>query len=411
VSEVDVQQRIARLEGLLSRVLQRRGQPRSAPARENGMAAAAPPPAAIDDDVVDLADDDIVEIRESSLPAAAPARAAAVVPSPVPPPPLELAPIVQPPPVQAARVEPAPPVQAAPPLAPVALEQFPVEAEAYSSPATSSDIPVAYEPEPSQPPPARDGGMGWPSSVPPRAETRSETSFAESEPPPPVQAQRPSFGLDFDDEPPASSERSIASSMDEALADAAAREVPLKTPPPESGPQEAVIMPRASALPEPDVDEALPGASEAARIAEGVPTSAQLGNTVTLEEGGAVEFEVEAPAESGRKESAPPPSEDFEIRLPQREAGGTYDAKLAPPPEAQSELDAHRERAAAAVVAPVEPAEAVDALGDTLPDEAEVFERSAVRHGPVTSVTGAPQRFRPGSFLELLDASLKLGKD
>ena len=77
-------------------------------------------------------------------------------------------------------------------------------------------------------------------------------------------------------------------------------------------------------------------------------------------------------------------------------------------PEAQSELDAHRERAAAAAV---ESAEAVDALGDTQPDETEVFERSSVRHGPVTSVTGAPQRFRPGSFLELLDASLKLGKD
>jgi len=413
VTEVDVQQRIARLEGLLSRVLQRRGQPRSAPAPENGMAAAAPPAAAIDDEVVDLADDDIVEIRESSLPAAAPARAQAVVPSPVPPPPLELAPIVQPPPrvqppTAAARVEPPAHLEAPPPLA---LEQLPVEPESYSGPITSSDIPVAYEPEPSQPPPAHDGGMGWPSSIPPRAETPSETSFAESEPPPPVQAQRPTFGLDFDDEPPASSERSIASSMDEALADAAAREVPLKTPPPESGPQEAVIIPRSSALPEPDVDEALPGAAEAARIAEGVPTSAQLGNTVTLEEGSEVEFEVEAPAESGRKESAPPPSEDFEIRLPQREAGGTYDSKLAPPPEAQSELDAHRERAAAAVLAPAEPAESVDALGDTLPDETEVFERSAVRHGPVTSVTGAPQRFRPGSFLELLDASLKLGKD
>ena len=409
MTEVDVQQRIARLEGLLSRVLQRRGQARSAPSRENGMAAAAPPAPVVDDDIVDLADDDIVEIRESSLPAAGPARAAAVVPSPVPPPPLELAPIVQPPPVVQARVEPPPPVQAPPPLA---LDQLPVEPESYSGPVTSSsDIPVAYEPEPSQPPPAIDGGMGWPSSIPPRAEARSETSFAESEPPPPVQPQRPTFGLDFDDEePPASSERSIASSMDEALADAAAREVPLKTPPPESGPQEAVIMPRASALPEPDVDEALPGAAEATHIAAGVPTSAQLGNTVTLEEGNEVEFEVEAPAESGRKESAPPPSEDFEIRLPQREAGGTYDSKLAPPPEAQSELDAHRERAAAAVVAASEPAESIDALGDTQPDETEVFERSAVRHGPVTSVTGAPQRFRPGSFLELLDASLKLGQ-
>ena len=407
MSNVDVQQRLARLEGLLSRVLQRKNQPRSS-APENGMAAAAP--AAVDDDIVDLADDEIVEIRESAAPAAAPPVQPAVASAP--PPPLELAPLVAPPPLL--EVPPAVPAAVAVRAAvepPIALDELPVEAESYSSPAGSSDIPVAYEPERSQPPPA--SGMGWPSSVPPRAE--AETSFAESEPPQPAAAQRPGFGLDFDEEeePAASSRRPIASSMDEALADAAAREVPLKTPPPESGPQEAVILPKSAALPEPDVDEALPGAAEATTLAEGLPTSAQLGNTVTLDEGGAVEFEVEAPVESGQKESAPPPSEDFEIRLPQREAAGTYDSKLAPPPEAQSELDAHRERAAAAVPAAemAEAVEPIDALGDTQPDETEVYERSAVRHGPVTTVTGAPQRFRPGSFLELLDASLKLGKD
>lgn len=401
---MDVQQRIARLEGLLARVLQRRNQPRTA-APDNGKAAAAPPALELDgmqDEVVDLADDDIVEIRES----AAPPPVAAAPPAG---PPIAAAPPARPPiapPVSAA------PVEAPPSAAPYSVGQLPVEAESYSGPVNPSEIPLAYEPERSQPPPARDAGVEWPSSIPPRADA-SEMSFEESEPPAPAQAQRPGFGLDFEDEeePPASSQRQIASSMDEALADAAAREVPLKTPPPESGPQEAVLVPKSAGFSEPDVDEAPPGAAEAMHVAEGIPTSAQLGNTVALDEGGAVDFEVEAPAESGRKESRPPPSEDFEMRLPQREPAGTYDSNLAPPPEALSELDAHRERAAEQAAAQAAAAAPVGVLDDTQPDETQTFERSAVQHGPVTTVTGAPSRFRPGSFLELLDASLKLGKD
>jgi len=362
------------------------------------MAAARPaalPPRAVDDEVVDLLDDDIVEIRDSAPPSGAIAARPATAPPSVQPPHF-----AEPPPV----------------VEPLALDQFPIEAESHP-PSASSDIPAPYEPEASQPPPPDETSISWPSSIPPRAET-PEPAFAESEPPIPLHPQRP--GFDFDDveeEPPASSRRAIASSMDEALADAAAREVPLHTPPPESGPQEAVIVPKISAfpLPEPDFDESLPGSAEADQLAVGLPTSAQLGNTVTLEEGGAVEFEVEAPAELGQKESTPPPSQDFEIRLPQREAAGTYDSNLAPPPEAQSELDAHRERAAAteaelAVEAEFFGAEAAAAL-ETTPEAVETFERAPVRTGAVTSVTGAPQRFRPGSFLELLDASLKLGKD
>lgn len=345
--------------------------------------------------MVDLLDDDIVEIRDSAPPSGAiPARPAAAAP-------------VRPP----AFVEPPRVVE------PLALDQLPTASESY--PPGPSDIPAPYEPEVSQPPPPIEAGISWASSIPPRPET-PEPAFAESESPAPLQAQRP--GFDFDDieqEPPASSRRAIASSMDEALADAAAREVPLHTPPPESGPQEHVILPKSAALPEPDLDESLPGDAEADQLAVGLPTSAQLGNTVTLEEGGAVEFEVEAPLQSGQKESTPPPSQDFEIRLPQREAAGTYDSNLAPPPEAQSELDAHRERSAAAAAAAVaETAAEAEFFGagqavalDTTPEAVETFERPSVRPGAVTSVTGAPQRFRPGSFLELLDASLKLGKD
>src|SRR5690606_11955814 len=134
-----------------------------------------------------------------------------------------------------------------------------------------------------------------------------------------------------DEDAPASSRRPIASSMDEALADAAAREGPLKTPPPESGPQESSLPASAGHSP---TDESLPGASEADMLSKGLPTSAQLGNTVPLEEGEQAEFEVHAPSEPAVADSMPP-SEDFEIRLPARDAGGSYDANLEAPPGAQ----------------------------------------------------------------------------
>src|SRR6187399_1766954 len=114
VSEVDVQRRIARLEGLLTRVLQRRGQTRGAGVPpENGMAAARPatlPPRAVDDEVVDLLDDDIVEIRDSAPPSGAIAARPATAPPSVQPPHF-----AEPPPV----------------VEPLALDQFPIEAESH----------------------------------------------------------------------------------------------------------------------------------------------------------------------------------------------------------------------------------------------------------------------------------------
>lgn len=370
---MDVQQRIARLEGLLARVRERRGVSR-APINHGAHAEAAERPETLPpdayDEVVDLADEDIVEIGDS-----------------VPPP-------------QAAALAPASSGVGSEAVLPVR------EVE------SGEHLPEAREPEPSERPPARVATeREWPSSVPPKSLETDEQAFeladaAPSEPAPPVEPKKPDFGLDFDDEeeeePPASSKRPIASSMDEALADAAAREVPLKTPPPESGPQEAAVAPAGAAHGAPDLDEAPPGAAEADQVSAGMPTSAQLGNTLSLEQGGSAHFEVDAPAEAAATpESQPAPSEDFEIRLPQREAAGSYDAKLAPPAEARGELDAHRERAGA--LAPE------SAPGDA--SGVEVIERQPVAAAEVTSVVGAAQRFRPGNFLELLDASLKLGED
>lgn len=107
------------------------------------------------------------------------------------------------------------------------------------------------------------------------------------------------------DEPPASSRRpKTAASMSEALAGAAdqidqeGREIPLKTPPPESGPQEAPPVQGFSApavprdiAPIDDVDDLLgttPSPIE-------VPTTEQLGATVDLEESvsGVIEIDVQ----------------------------------------------------------------------------------------------------------------------
>jgi hypothetical protein len=77
------------------------------------------------------------------------------------------------------------------------------------------------------------------------------------------------------EEPPASSRRpKAATSMDEALAEAAEQhEVPIKTPPPESGPQAAVPLSGMAAPPAPEVDELLEE-----------PTREPLGAGLTLDE-------------------------------------------------------------------------------------------------------------------------------
>ncbi|HVJ18415.1 MAG TPA: hypothetical protein VM686_23510, partial [Polyangiaceae bacterium] len=150
-------------------------------------------------------------------------------------------------------------------------------------------------------------------SVPPEA--------SKSEPPPeldiPVHDE-----LDFDEdeeeageEMPASSQRPRAAAMEEALAAAAEEhEVPIKTPPPESGPQEA--MPTAAALESPR----LPDIREAF---ERGPTPEQLGETIELPEAGSAELELDVRA---AEPAAEPVSEELEVALPVREASSAFDA-------------------------------------------------------------------------------------
>jgi len=258
-----------------------------------------------------------------------------------------------------------------------------------------------------------------------------------------------------EDEPPASSSRSkIAATMDEALARAAEqidleedREVPLKTPPPESGPQ-AAAMPQGMQAPSaPDIDELLEAdilPNTGVRAA--VPTAEQLGQTIDLDEARGPSLELDQPAAASAE---PPereaPTEELEITLPGRKYAGDYQADLMPPPEAREELDAHRQRqgedsvppppeslaqypsqrgevqssAFAPVIVPTTVStdsysESVSTVTVDAPPNAEfapeLLARPELGPSPVAKFirTEAP---RPKTFMELLDSSLALGSD
>ena len=244
--------------------------------------------------------------------------------------------------------------------------------------------------------------------------------------------------LDFEDEDeraPASSQR-IASTMDEALAAAAEqadaeREVPLKTPPPESGPQEAPLGAGFAAAPAaPDVSSLLgeeldiPTRGEAATPSTLVPRPEQLGQTIDLEEARGPLLELAEPVPS----AAPPAAEELEVALPEREVVGGYDDQLPPPPEALDELEAHRRRleediapppeslatlpsvqpGAAPEILPIVPLEAAPFVAQPVDVAPEALARSAPMGEP-ESFTSVRETFRPSTFVELLDASLSLG--
>jgi hypothetical protein len=283
------------------------------------------------------------------------------------------------------------------------------------------------------------------------------SDMLESIPPSGGVAAREAFDTEREDEPPASSQRPRAAAMlDDALLDAApeplldeGREVPLKTPPPESGPQEAPIPTGFGAPHLPDVDrleaDLSPGtATGAARFdsleppfgavsmptpAAAGPTVEQLGQTIDLEEGGAgPSLELDAPATP--PPPPPPQPEELEASLPSLEAAGRYDDELMPPPEARKELDAHREKtgeslapAAQAPGAELVPAVPAAPAVTTLPAiaelpiaefsppaEPELVGRPPLESGVVFTVKPNDQpQPRPSTFLELLDSSISLG--
>ena len=233
--------------------------------------------------------------------------------------------------------------------------------------------------------------------------------------------------IDFDDEqqPPASSQRSkVASSMDEALAAAAAdqldaeREVPIKTPPPESGPQEAPLPTGIAAPAAPDVDALLGGELDIpthAGMAVRGPTPEQLGQTIDLDEARGPSLEL---AEHRVSTPAPPAIEELEAPLPGPTLVGGYDEGLAPPPEARDDLEAHRRRmdddiapppeslATWPSVQPAAPAAEIVPIFQA-PEAPEMIARPVATGSPEAFGT-VRETFRPSSFVELLDASLAL---
>jgi hypothetical protein len=257
------------------------------------------------------------------------------------------------------------------------------------------------------------------------------------------------------DEPPASSSRHrVAGTMDEALARAAqqiehedGREVPLKTPPPESGPQAAVALPAGIHAPlAPDIEELLEadilpvGGVNAAQ-----PTTEQLGQTIDLEEARGPQLELDSALAAPAPVHQELPNEELEVTLPRREFGGGYQHDLMPPPEARQDLDAHMQRTGEEPIAPPpeslaqypsqQPApashgfapvivpssmstdsysESVSTVTVDAPQSAEfapeLLVRPEVSPGPVAKFIRieAP---RPSTFLQLLDASLALGSN
>ncbi len=223
---MSVQQKIAALEGLLVRIEANRSRPRvvAAATSSSTQVAAAPPeleapPELIEAEDVELFDDEIVELAPESTPA----EAAQSIPAEAALPVLELK------------------LSAPPQASAVASTEFeadltqpePLPVEAPISGETPSQARRLTEPEPMETD-FSDVGAG----LDPVDSARVESLDVE------------------DDEAPASSKRAkLPASMSEALAEAAkanTREIPLKTPPPESGPQAAtpqVQMPPQAKLP------------------------------------------------------------------------------------------------------------------------------------------------------------------
>lgn len=233
--------------------------------------------------------------------------------------------------------------------------------------------------------------------------------------------------IDFEDEeqPPASSQRKVATSMDEALAAAADqlesdREVPIKTPPPESGPQEAPLPQPMTAPAAPDVDALLGGELDipTREATPAGPTAEQLGQTIELEEARGPQLELAEPART-----TPPVSEELEVSLPPREVVGSYDDNLLPPPEAREDLEAHRRSLEDDIPPPPEslatlpsvqpaapPAEIIPVQAKSEPSGPEIIARPLPIGSP-ESFGSTREAFRPSSFAELLDASLSLDGD
>jgi hypothetical protein len=410
---MNAQERISRLHGLLARIRQNAGKPRATSASAPPAPAAAPSYApagvgpslsAADQSVDDLLRDSApppgLEAADTAFASARPTAEGVPMPSVSP---------------ASAHTAPTPAPPAPPPLddafgdsevsevrstsgvrelgAEVTVAAIEAEAEPMS-PEELSDEDLVEVIDGAPPPPAVDEGF--------------DDADGEDEDLPPASSQRSKVAVDLDATLSASSEQLAA-------------EAPLKTPPPQSGPQTASVA--FGTPPAPDVDALLDVELEIPTREALGPTPEQLGQTVELEEGASgAELELDEPAPAAIRTSD---LEELEVTLPGRLASGGYDDSLVPPPEARDDLEAHRRRLEDDVPPPPEslaqlpslqPGSLMDELSVQAPAAEVVAETAAAQVVARPAPLGAPEtftslreRFEPRSFGELLDASLSLG--
>jgi hypothetical protein len=228
---------------------------------------------------------------------------------------------------------------------------------------------------------------------PPTADAWLSQSPSEDEPP--ISSQRPRLPSDLEADLHGRREPAAGDEVD----------VPLMTPPPESGPQEA--PPGGMFAPGvPDVDNLRAEAPPMSQGADYGPTPEQIGESVELEERGGPALELDI---ARARPDTMPPKEELEALLNPPPSVGIYDESLLPPPEARAELVAHDLRFSSSRKAEAEPGSPSFTSEGPVVDETgpEVFTPALASGGaPELRFPGAS--FRPQTFVELLDASLAL---
>lgn len=138
-----------------------------------------------------------------------------------------------------------------------------------------------------------------------------------------------------EEQPPASSRRAILSEESDVITETALddeREVPAKTPPPESGPQEAAL-PLGGPLSEGRLPDVMQLEADMLGPPSMGPTAEQLGETIELEPPRGPELEIDI---AGAAHPVPPPeapAEELEVSLPRTPMlSGTFDVGPSIPP-------------------------------------------------------------------------------
>jgi hypothetical protein len=409
---VSARDKVTFLESLLERVRRNAAQPRQRGAAAPPPAAAAPAPAA-------------------EVPAPLPVRERVVAP-----PVLEIAPpsSVQPPPETVKVEEPARHEVAIPPVSSMSGAEPDTTVEVVDveelDEAEIVDITLEDELDAPAPPPPPVGPPPAPSTLAAAAAAagKSDIDFEEEDDRPPSSSRRPKLT------PTSLDDALSASQLDDE------HEVPIKTPPPESGPQEALPPPQVLQQPPLELDE--PGMeAELARAAG--PAPEQVGNTIELEEPAGPSLELDSlPAESGpqlgrtaeeleadlapSRQPTPVPVAPIESE-PAPELTSAVVPVSAPlpveppisvPAEARSVPAEPRSVPAETLSLPAEPISipAKDPhVEQLLPPVATHVEPEIVKRPALPAEVQVPvfvrahREFAPSTFVELLDASLGLG--